>query len=256
MPVHFTYVAPKTAAGKDNNTYTALMSIIDGTAKSYMSFGTDASVITIDSSIDLNEFYSDRSGKEELVSTKRNEGGFVHIGGDLNPDETKRDTFEEDMVITNVRIIDADSERNLPEKAILRGVIFNSRKAILPVEFDVLDPIAINYFSSLDASASNPVFTRVKGRQVSEVVTREIREESAFGEDSVRTVKNTRKGWVVTWAARDTYDWDSEDTILASELKTAMADREVYLASIKKRQDDYKASKNSAFVPTGATFNF
>ena len=161
VPVHFTYVTALTASGKPNATFATLSNIIDGTYDTVMNGGKDnAAKIRIDSAIGLNEFYSDRSGKEELVSAKRNEGGFVHLVTDgLADDLRNRNTFKCDMLITNVRHIEADDERNLPEKAIVKGAIFDFRKSLLPVEFTAVNPGAISYFEGLDASNSNPVFT-------------------------------------------------------------------------------------------------
>lgn len=259
VPVHFTYVTATTAKGNANATYATLKQIIDGNLGNVMDNGADnAAKLRIDSAIGLNEFYSDRSGQEELVSAKRNEGGFIHTTATLAEDEKLRNTFECDMIITNVRILDADPEKDLPEKAIIKGAIFDFRKAVLPVEFSATHPGAINYFTGLDASAKNPVFTRVKGNQVSETITRKIEEESAFGEPSVREVQSSRKDWIVNWAQGDPYAWDDESTITAAELTEALANREVYLAGVKKRQDDYKASKGQATTaaPTKAAFNF
>ena len=161
VPVHFTYVTALTASGKPNATFATLSNIIDGTYDTVMNGGKDnAAKIRIDSAIGLNEFYSDRSGKEELVSAKRNEGGFVHLVTDgLADDLRNRNTFKCDMLITNVRHIEADEERSLPEKAIVKGAIFDFRKSLLPVEFTAVNPGAISYFEGLDASNSNPVFT-------------------------------------------------------------------------------------------------
>ncbi|MBO7536321.1 MAG: hypothetical protein J6T34_04185, partial [Bacilli bacterium] len=246
--------------GNANATFTVLNQIIDGTLGSVMANGADyAAKVRVDSAIGLNEFYSDRSGQEELVSVKRNEGGFVHVAPTIAEDEKTRNTFEADILITNVRTVDADPERNLPEKAVIKGAIFDFRKALLPVEFSAINPNAISYFEGLGASAKEPVFTRVKGRQVSETVTRTITEESAFGEASVREVTSNRKDWVINWAQTDPYVWDDESTITAAELTEAMAQREVYLADIKKRQDDYKASKGQAAPAAQAAsgaFNF
>jgi hypothetical protein len=62
---------------------------------------------------------------------------------------------------------------------------------------------------------------------------------------------------VVTWAASDPYAWDDESTITAAEMKTAMEERATYLATIKARQDEYKASKNAApAAPAAGAFNF
>ena len=260
VPVHFTYVTEKTSKGGVNATYSLLQNIIDGVVGTYMQDGADkAAKLSVDSAIGLNEFYTDRNGKEELVSVKTNEGGFVHTTNVLAEKETDRNTFKCDMVITQVTHIDADDERKTPEKAIIKGVVFNFRNEILPVEFTATNAGAMAYFEDLGATASNPVFTKVWGRQVSEVIKREIREESAFGEDSVREVQSTRKDFVITGAAKEPYEWDSEDTILASELTTAIANRETYLATMKQRRDEYKASKGQATpaaVSSKTEFNF
>ena len=261
VTVHFSYVTATTKNGKPNGTFTVLNDIIDGKIGNVMANGKDvAGKVSIDSAIGLNEFYTDRSGKEELVSAKRNEGGFVHAVSSINEDEKTRNTFECDIVITGVSIREADEEKNLPEKAVVRGAIFDYSGALLPVELSVINPIAISYFTGLDASSKNPTFTKVKGRQISEVTVRKIVEEGAFGEPSVREVSNTRKDYVITWAAREPYAWDDESTMTAQQLLKAMSDREIKLAEIKKRQDDWKAQKNqapSAFsAPATGIYNF
>ena len=228
-----------------------------------MNGGKDnAAKIRIDSAIGLNEFYSDRSGKEELVSAKRNEGGFVHLVTDgLADDLRNRNTFKCDMLITNVRHIEADEERSLPEKAIVKGAIFDFRKSLLPVEFTAVNPGAISYFEGLDASNSNPVFTQIWGRQVSETIVRTITEESAFGEAHVREVRTPHKDWVITGARPEPYVWDDESTLTAAEVNEAGKAREIMLATLKQRQDEYKASKGTApaktiNTPANGSFNF
>lgn len=258
VPVHFTYVTATTAKGATNATFTTLMNIIDGKFGSIMGNGRDNAVkLRIDSALALNEFYTDRNGTEELVSAKRNEGGFVHVADALAEDETTRNTFKCDMLITNVKEIEADDEKKLPAKAIVRGAIFDFRGALMPVEFSAINPNAINYFLSLEASNANPTFTCVWGRQVSETIVREIRTESAFGEDEVREVKNTRKDFVITGASKEPYAWDEEGVLTAAEVAEAATARETYLATIKQRQDEYKASKGaSAAAPAKGGFNF
>lgn len=259
VTVHFTYVTEKTAKGSTNATFTVLKNIVDGNVGTVMTVGADeAGMIRIDSAIGLNDFYTDRDGQETLVSAKRNEGGFAHLITSLTEDENERNKFKTDIVITNVRRVEADEERNTPEKVIVRGAIFDFRKALLPVEFTALNPNAMDYFEGLEASASNPVFTCVWGRQVSQTVVRKLVTESAFGEDEVREIKNTHKDWVITGAAREEYVWDSEESITAAELKNAMSEREVYLAGVKQRSDEYKASRGQASVSAPKTegFNF
>ena len=258
VQVHFTYVTPTTSKGSANATYTLLQNIIDGLVGTYMKDGADkAAKLRVDSAIGLNEFYSDRNGKSELVSTKRNEGGFVHLTNALAEDEKVRNTFKCDMVITGVTHIDGDEEKKLPEKVIVKGAIFDFRKALLPVEFSATNPGAMAYYEGLGASNSEPVFTKVWGRQVSETIVREIREESAFGEDNVREVQTTRKDFVITGGAKDPYPWDDEEFLTAKELTDAMTQRQTYLATIKQRQDEYKAAKNASIAaPAPGGFNF
>ena len=73
----------------------------------------------------------------------------------------------------------------------------------------------------------------------------------------VKFEKTTRKDFVITGASVTPYEWDDENTMTAAELTEAIAARETYLATIKQRQDEYKASKNAAAAaPAKSGFNF
>ena len=259
IPVHFTYVTETTAKGGVNRTWNVLKSIIDGSTVSVIGGGADnAAYIDVSTALALNEWY-DKDDK--LVSAIRNEGGFVKTinEADLLP-ENKRATFATDMVITSCTRVEANEEREIPEKVKVRGAIFNFRNELMPVEFSMLDPKGMNYFEGLEASSSNPVFTEVRGVEVSQTSVRKITEDSAFGDPSVREVRRSYKDYVLTWAKPEAYEWDSDETILASELSEAMTHREVYLADIKKRQDEYQASKNApkpaVTAPAKGTYTF
>lgn len=262
VSVHYTYVTEKTAKGATNATFTTLKNIIDGKFGSVMADGADKAVkLRIDSALALNEFYTERDGEETLVSAKRNEGGFIHLADSLNEDENARSTFKCDMLITGVKEVEANEELELPAKVIVKGAVFDFKNSLLPVEFSAVNPGAMNYFLSLDASNSNPTFTCVWGRQVSETVVRKIVEESAFGEDSVREVKNTRKDFVITGASKEPYAFDDEGFLTNAEVVEAVAARETYLATIKQRNEEFKAAKNAAaatpgVAPSNSGFNF
>ena len=259
VPIHFSYVTATFGSGKPNDTYTTLSNIVNGTFGTYMKDGADKAVkLRVDSALGLNEFYTERNGKEELVSAKRNEGGFVHKVDALDEDEKVRNTFKADMVITCVTHMDGDDEKGLPEKCVVKGAIFDFRKSLMPIEFSATNPNAMRYFEGLEASQKNPVFTCVWGRQVSETIVKQIRTESAFGEDEVREVKNTRRDFVITGASKEPYLWDDESSITAAELNEAIQKREVDLAAMKKRQDEYRASKSApkAAAPAAGGFNF
>lgn len=242
VTVRFSYVAEKFPSGKTNDTYNVLKNIIDEKYGTYMAVGDNATKLRIDSSIGLNEFYTDRDGNETFVSVKGNEGGFVHVTDSLEEDEKMRNIFKCDMVITNVIRKEADEEKQIPEKVIIKGAIFDFRNAILPVEFSVTNEGGMRYFEGLGATPQTPKFTQVWGNQVSEQIVRTITEESAFGDPQVREIKSSRKDFVVTGALKEEYIWDSEETILASELSQAMTNRELHLAELKKR---YVESKNA-----------
>lgn len=260
VPVHFTYVTATTAKGSANVTFNVLKNIIDGVYKTVMTDGADnATMLRIDSAIGLNEFYTDRTGKEELVSVKRNEGGFVHVTPTIADDEKTRNTFECDIIISNVIHVEGDEEKGTTDKATVKGVIFNFRNDLMPVEFSVTNPKAMAYFEDLGASNSNPIFTKIKGRQISESIVRRVEEESAFGEPSIKEYKSTKKDFVITWAMAEPYVWDDDSTITARELTEALAAREIALAEMKRRSDEYKASQGKApanAAPAPGAFNF
>ena len=247
VKVEFTYVTETTKAGKVNATYSNLKKIIDS-GKTVLKDGKDAAtMVKVDSAIGLNDFYTDRNGTEELVSAKRNQGGFVTLVSSLDEDESKRNTFEVDMLINKVTHIDADEEKHIDKDyVVIAGAVFDYRNAILPTSFVVKSDSGMKYFESLDASAQNPVFTKVWGKINSSTIITRREEESAFGEPAVKEFSKTVREWVVTGTSKpdSTYEiGDEENGVTVEEIKKLMADREVYLADIKKRADDYKASK-------------
>ena len=260
VPVHFTYVTATTAKGNPNATFTALKNIIDGVHGSIMEHGADKAIkLKVDTSINLNEFYSDRSGKEELVSAKRNEGGFVHVIQNFDKEENERNLFTCDMIITNARRIESEDE-NTPDQVIIKGAIFDFRKSLLPVEFVVTNPRGMDYFESQTPSPNTPFCTQIKGRQISQTIVTKETKESAFGEPVVEEKRSSKKEFNVFWASSNPYEWDDESFITAKELTDKMTERETYLATVKQRQDEYKASQASAKAatetPTQAGFNF
>lgn len=256
VQIHFTYVTAVTAKGKPNNTFNTLQNIINGKLESVMEHGKENAVrLRVDSALALNEWYDTRDDNHALISVKRNEGGFVHLmtmAEPLNENVHARATFDCDMLITKATRVEANEERNTPEKVTIKGYVFDFRKALLPVEFSVLNPKAMNYFEDQEPSEKHPLFTRVKGEQISQTIERKIEEESAFGDTSVRIVRSSQRDFVITWAPPQPYEWDDETTLLASELLDMQAAREVYLADMKKRQDEYLASRNNVLAEAPA----
>ena len=252
IPIHFTYVVEQTKNGKKNATYTALKKIIEE-GKTIIADGKDeATKVRIDTALGLNEFYTQ---DDQLVSVKTNEGGFVTIINELGPVE-ERNTFATDMVITNVSRVEADEEKNIKEDyVIVKGAIFDFRGALLPVDFVVRNPQGLNYFEDLGASGSNPIYTKVWGKINCETITRVVEEESAFGEAAVRTYERKTKEWVITGSSRVPYEFGDEEVLTSEELTKLMQDRELMLADLKKRNDEYKAQKASQTTAAPKTQN-
>lgn len=242
IPVHFTYVTEVTNSGKKSPTFTVLKRIIDED-KATVSVGKDeAFKLRVDTALSLNDFYTQ---DDQLVSVKVNEGGFVSIVNSLC-DEKERNTWEADMVITGCNIIDADPEKNIDEDYMqVKGAIFNFRNEVLPVDFILRNKDGFKHFENMDASGANPTFTKVWGRINCLTKTTTVEEETAFGEAAVRTYERKVKEWEITGTPKViSYDFGGED-LTAEELTKAMQDREIKLADVKKRTEEYRAQRNA-----------
>lgn len=262
VEVHYSYVPPVTAKEKANPNYKALKRIMEG--PTWIENGKDEAIkVILQPSVVINDFY-DLEGT--LVSAKRLEGGFVTICEgliELNPKLEDRNKFIVDMVITSVKLVEADEEKGYPEYAEVRGCIFDFKGALFPLDIRMRNSDGINWLLNLDISPQNPYFLKLWGKVVSETVTIETTEESPFGEPLVRTVQRSHKEWVMTGCNPDTEPFGEDSTINKEELDAKVQERNVYLATVKKRSDEYRAQKNSgnktaATAPTSSPdgFNF
>ncbi len=262
VTVYFTFMQPTYKSGKANTSFGVLKGLLEN-GKTIIKDGADnATLVRVDASIGLNDFYTDRNGEETLVSAKRINGSFVSVINKL-ADESERSKFECDMLINGTRLVEADEERHIDKDyLVVKGAIFDFRNAIMPIEFTVKNEGGIKYFEGLDASPEKLTFTKVWGAIRSENIVSKVEEESAFGEPTVKEYSRTLREYIVTGTSKPdaVYEIDNaENGITKDEIKKAMADREVYLADVKKKQDEYNASKNSgaASAPAAAGgFNF
>lgn len=251
IPVHFTYVTEfYSKSGKKNNTFTALGKIVDNPEKTWIAGGKDNAIkVKIDGNLGLNDFIS---SDDQRVSARRCEGSFVTLINNLC-DISERNTFQADMVINRVNHVDADPEKNIDKDyTTIGGAIFNFRNDLLPVELTVRNAGGMKYFENLDATNADPVYTKVWGRLNSQTITVEKEEESAFGDAAVTTYERKNREWTVTGTAKVPYDFGDDEVMTADDLTNAMQNREVYWADIKKRNDEYLASKGTASAPKAA----
>jgi len=265
ITVHYTYVTTLTKNGSVNRAYAGLKQIIDS-GKTVTTDGWDeATTVRIQTNYAVNDFYP--QGQEELVTSPKNEGGFVtivsnekslHPVGDIN-----RNKFTLDVILNNVtEVVPEEGE----SYAKIEGIAFDYKNAILPITLVARNKAAIEYFVGLDISKNNPVYTKVWGKIINTFVTTEKTVESAFGEATVDTVQRRVREYVITGANPIPYEMGSEDTITVEEFKKAQQDREVYLAEVKRKSEEYWASQSAggnfseaapakAAVPKGG-FNF
>lgn len=251
IPVHFTYVTETTNSGAKSTQYSALSKIINEN-KTWVTVGKDqAQKIIVTTAIALNDFYNQQ---DELISTKVNEGGFITFVNELKR-ENERNKFDTDMVITGVERVEKDPEKNIDEEYVrVKGAIFNFRNELLPVEYTIKNPDGMKYFENLGVTNAEPIFTHVWGVINCNTKTITTTEESAFGEPAVKTYERKVKEWLITGSPKVPYDFGDEKVLTAEELKKAAQDREVKLAEIKKRSDEYKAQKAAGNIaPTKAT---
>lgn len=266
ITVNYTYVTPVTKNGSPNNTFNNLKRIMESGKTVVTDGAAVATKIKLNPSIALNDFYPE--GQDELVSQQRSEGGFVSIISDLNSNEAARKKFTVDIVINQVRRIEADPERNINKDYLkIKGVIFDFKNAVLPVEFVARREDAIQYFESLDISNAHKIYTQISGEVNSTTVVIEKKLESAFGGPQVEMSERHSKEWEITWAKPEPYIYNDETTITDADLEKAFQDRNIHLEEIKARAKEYYNSREgqtiSAFsgptpgmnIPTGQ-FNF
>lgn len=247
VTINFTYVTPTTSKGAVNATYSTLKDIIENGKTILVDGFENATMVSIDTALGVNEFYTSRNGEETLVCAKRNEGGFVKKVTKLEDDENKRNTFEFDMLINKTNYVEADEEKHIAADYLeVKGAVFNFRNDFLPVTLKVKNSAGMKYFESLDANESNPVFTKVWGNIISETIVSKQEEESAFGEAAVKEYERKIKDWVIVGAAKEPYPFDDEATITEAELKECIQKMEIRRAEVKKRQEEYQASKQNA----------
>lgn len=242
VQVHYTYVAPTYSSGKANSTYTALKKIIDS-GKTVTGDGYEAAtLIRLNPSYQTNDFFP--AGKDEPVCAPRNEGGFVTL---ITPDKIRpegdsdRNRFEFDVVINNVA-------ETVPENGDafvkIDGIVFNyNNTMVYPITLTARHKDAMEYFLNLEASTTNPVYTKVWGKIVNICTTVEKTIESAFGPGEVKTYEKRDREYLITGANPVPYEFDTTETITKEELTKVLQDRAVFLASEKKRTEEYRASK-------------
>lgn len=246
VSVHFSFVQPVYSSGKENKTYAFLKSLMSE-PNDWMTVGKEkAKKIKVTGSVDLNDFYNVK--EQKMVSAQRVEGSFVQAA---SASDALTNSYVLDYIITKVKRVDPDEERGTPEYVEVKGAAFNFRKALLPMSFRVMDPRGMDYVESLGVSGSEPVFTKIFGHLDNITVLKSVEQETAWGDPVVSSRETKIKNWTLDRMAKVPYEFDTEETITADELKKLMQDREVYLAEVKSNAEEYAATNSgSASAPS------
>ena len=253
IPVNFTFVTETTKKGTANKTYTEMMKIIQN-GKTVIGDGFEnATMVSIDTAVAMNAFVA---SDDSMVSHAIAQGGFVSVVSKIQENEHERCKFKMDVVITGVNRVDADPEKFIDNDYVsVRCGAFDFRNALLPMELVVKNEGGMKYFEDLDISPATPVYTQVWGFMDFRNISIPVTEESAFGEAAVTMRNRKMKHWTITGASKVPYDFGDEKVMTADELTKAMQDREIHLADVRKRREDYKAEKAaqtpSAFATPG-----
>lgn len=241
VPVYFSYVVPTYKNGNPSSTYELLAEIIAmdeaGTLKTFANSGTDAMKIRIDGDIEVNDWL-DREGN--MAASKRVRGSFAHqVTGPLNP----KATFEAEMLISSAAVREVE---NGDDYMMLNGWVFNFRNDVLPLSISVNTPEGIKYFEDQDISKGNPLFTRIWGNMITNVVGTEKIVESAFGAPKVESTSRTLSTWAIEGCSTEPLEFDDESTITKSELKQKIQEREVRVQEEKARQEERRNNRGGS----------
>lgn len=247
IPVHYTFVKEFTNSNAINSTFVNLKQIIEN-GKTWVNFGKEgAQKLRVEPSLALNDFYP--KGGDQLVTQQRSEGGFVTFISDLNPIENARNKFTFDTIIYDTTVVPADPDGNIPEDFVrIKAYVFDFKNAILPIVLIAKDskaPGSVNYFISLNASANNPVYTKVMGEIINTTVKIDKVMENAFGGTIVDSSVRQEREWVITWAQPQPYVFDIAETITKEEVNRALTDRNLHLEEVKANAKAYYAQKSA-----------
>ena len=248
IPVHYTFVKELTNSNTINSTFVNLKQIIEG-GKTWTNAGKDAAQkLRVEPSLALNDFYP--KGGDQLVTQQRSEGGFVTFISDLNPIENARNKFTFDTIIYDTTVVPADPDHNIPEDFVkIKAYVFDFKNAILPVVLIAKDskaPGSVNYFIGLNASANNPVYTKVMGEIINTTIKIDRVMENAFGGTIVDSSTRQEREWVITWAQPQPYVFDIAETITKEEINKALTDRNLHLEEIKANAKAYYAQRSAS----------
>ena len=196
-------------SGKANGNYTML----DKMEQGEFQVGADnGEWLAIQGTIDISYFppRNPDPNDPEPARSQRVNATFINA----NTKKVYQNTWSCDYLMTNIREIEADPERNLDRYVRVHGYVVDEyNEILLEAEFDVRKEAAINYFLGLQASEDMPYFVSVGGEMT--MVVRSVTIPNAIGDDEHREFTNLR--WCVTRINPTPYTFGDEADITVDQ---------------------------------------
>lgn len=193
--------------GKENRNYTIMADMINGDYATVVKEGNGADWISVSGQIDTS-YFMPRGEKDidNMVYSQKLRGSFIN----QNNKKEFKNSWSVDMLITDIRQIEADPEKGLSEYVDVRGYWINDyREMVCDIRLQARKEAAMAYISGLEASKTTPYYVNIRGglQDVSRVVTR----RNAFGEDEHETYSSTQ--FCITAMDPDPFDF-FDDSIM------------------------------------------
>jgi hypothetical protein len=254
IPVYVTYIAETTKDGGKNKSFALLKELVDNNL-TWIEQGKDGAMkISVLGSVVEKSFYNENN---ELISTKQNEASVFTKVNKFSTNDTDRNypraKFKVDSVVFSLKRIEADEDKGITEDyAVVKCGLFNWRNELYIMDFKIYNPQGIEYFENLEPSGSNPVFIQLYGGVNCQTVTLEKETPTAFGKPIVEQVTRTTREWIIESASSTPFEYGEEGALTAEELKQCVADRELRLAELKKRTEEWRADRAKTPVAPAA----
>lgn len=207
-------------SGKANGNYTILEKILNGEMENEW--------LTIRGSIDVDYFMpkDPRDNDDDgLARTQRMRATFIN----MNNKHEYANKWKFDFLITHVREIEADEEKQIPRYVQVSGYLIDDyNERLMEVRVDARTEASMNYILGLQASEDMPYFVSTTGKM--ERIVRSVVLPNAFGDPETQEYVSTR--WVITRMPPQCYTFGDENDLTVDEYN-----------SMKDAMKEYKDSK-------------
>jgi len=231
IPVSF-FATEKTNAGKDNPIYKSLQTVVSD-FKTIQNHGrAEADIVEITGArLSENIFFP---------SPERMIRGFQVGGAFFN---RKKADFKNEFTISgNIEAVIEDVKDDVPTGTLtVRMLVVGYGDQANILDFKVEDPAGVNYIKS---TFTPHMEVKVNGTIIIDETLEEVKEETAFGDPIINTIRKTERKLLIDKATPPI-----DSTIPADERAMMLAKRE---SDIQKKKEDAASAPKTASAPKSA----